>query len=312
MSAVRATRAALPVMQARGSGSIVNVSSTSGEATLRGHARLLGHEGGAALVLAPRRGRLREGRDPLQRGHARADGHRARGSERAGSPTSRDDGKRCSRRSGPAARSAGSPSPRRSPPCRLPLLRTGLVRHGRRLVAPTAAPSRSSSERSPRRGYRWLDDRADGNQWRETPSRRACASCEESALSPLAVRSYETRGRARARGGVPRPDAVPARPRPHPPLEAVPPAEGEDAGLHRPGRRPLPHAHDAHARDDRHRPSRRARAPAERGPDRGDRARPRHGPSAVRARGRGGARRAAARVGPASATTSSPRASRSG
>ena len=31
-----------------------------------------------------------------------------------------------------------------------------------------------------------------------------------------------------------RPDAVPARPRPHRPLEAVPAAEGEDAGLHRP------------------------------------------------------------------------------
>ena len=33
---------------------------------------LLGHEGGGALALAPRRRPLREGRDPLQRGHARA------------------------------------------------------------------------------------------------------------------------------------------------------------------------------------------------------------------------------------------------
>ena len=57
---------------------------------------------------------------------------------------------------------------------------------------------------------------------------------EERALSPLAVRSYETRGRARDGGRVRRPHAVPARPRPDRPLEAVPPAEGQDAGLHRP------------------------------------------------------------------------------
>ena len=56
------------------------------------------------------------------------------------------------------------------------------------------------------------------------------------------------------------------------------PAKGQDAGLHRPGRRPLPHADDAHARDDRDRARRRAGAASERGPDRGDRARPRHGP----------------------------------
>ena len=122
------------------------------------------------------------------------------------------------------------------------------------------------------------------------------ASSRSSALSPLAVRSYETRGRLAARGGVPRPHAVPARPRPDRPLEAVPAAEGQDAGLHRPGRRPLPHAHDPHARDDRDRPRRRPRAAAERGSRRGDRARPRHRPPAVRARRRGGARRRAARA----------------
>ena len=49
----------------------------------------------------------------------------------------------------------------------------------------------------------------------------------------------------------------------------------QDAGLHRPGGRPLPHADDAHARDDGDRARRRARAAAERGPDRGDRARAR-------------------------------------
>ena len=59
--------------------------------------------------------------------------------------------------------------------------------------------------------------------------------------------------------------AVPARPRPHPALEAVPPPEGQDAGLHRPGRRPLPDADDAHARDDGDRARRRAGAAAERG-----------------------------------------------
>ena len=56
---------------------------------------------------------------------------------------------------------------------------------------------------------------------------------EERSLSPLAVRSYETRGRAGG-GRVRRADAVPARPRPDPPLKAVSPAEGEDPGLHRP------------------------------------------------------------------------------
>ena len=99
---------------------------------------------------------------------------------------------------------------------------------------------------------------------------------EEHALSPLAVRSYETRGRERARGAVRRADAVPARSRPDRPLEAVPAAEGQDAGLHRPGGRPLPHADDPHARDDRDLARRRARAAAERGSRRGDRARSRH------------------------------------
>ena len=119
---------------------------------------------------------------------------------------------------------------------------------------------------------------------------------EEHALSPLAVRSYETRGRLRRRGRVRRAHAVPARPRPDRPLEAVPAAEGQDAGLHRPGRRPLPHAHDPHARDDRDRPRRRPRAAPERGSRRGDRPRPRHRPHAVRPRRRGGARRGAARA----------------
>ena len=99
----------------------------------------------------------------------------------------------------------------------------------------------------------------------------------------------------RARGAVRRAHAVPARPRPDRPLQAVPAPEGKDAGLHRPGGRPLPHADDAHARDDRDLARRRPRAAAERGSRRGDRPRARHRPHAVRSRGRGGARRGAAR-----------------
>ena len=68
---------------------------------------------------------------------------------------------------------------------------------------------------------------------------RAERASRRASLSPLAVRSYETRGRARAGGGVPPAHAVPARPRPDRPLQGVPPAEGQDAGLHRPRRRPL-------------------------------------------------------------------------
>ena len=144
--------------------------------------------------------------------------------------------------------------------------------------------------------------------------RRADAQLEETRCrrSP----SARTRRAAAldARGGVRRAHAVPARPRPHRPLEAVPAAEGQDAGLHRPGRRPLPDAHDPHARDDGDRPRRRPRAAAERGPRRGDRARPRHRPHAVRPRRRGGARRGARASGSAaaSATTSSRCGSPSG
>ena len=84
--------------------------------------------------------------------------------------------------------------------------------------------------------------------------------------------------------------AVPARPRPHRPLQGVPAAQAQDAGLHRARGRPLPHAAHAHDRGDRHLAHGRARAAPERGSDRGDRARPRPRPPALRARGRGGAR----------------------
>ena len=54
MSAVRATRAALPALR-ECQGAIVNVSSTAAKRPSGGHARVLGDEGGAALVLAARR-----------------------------------------------------------------------------------------------------------------------------------------------------------------------------------------------------------------------------------------------------------------
>ena len=73
MSAVRAIRAALPGMRERGSGVIVNVVVDGGEAPVRDDARVLGDEGRDALALAPRRRPLRQGRDPLQRGHAGPD-----------------------------------------------------------------------------------------------------------------------------------------------------------------------------------------------------------------------------------------------
>ena len=116
--------------------------------------------------------------------------------------------------------------------------------------------------------------------------------------TPLAARRSLLRdARARAgRGGVPAANAVPARPRSHPPLEAVPPAQGEDPGVHRPRRRPLPHADDAYPRDERHRAGRRPGPAPERGPDRGDRSRPRHRPPAVRACRRGRARPLPARA----------------
>ena len=109
--------------------------------------------------------------------------------------------------------------------------------------------------------------------------------------------------RARARGAaVPAPHAVPARPRPDRAREGVPAADAQDAGLRRSRRRPLPHASDAHARDDGDLARGGASAAAERGPRRGDRARPRSRAHAVRPRRRGGARRGCSRIGSAGAS----------
>ena len=58
-------------------------------------------------------------------------------------------------------------------------------------------------------------------------------------------------GGARAsRGGLRAAHPVPARSRPDRALEGVPPAQAQDAGLRRAGRRPLPHAAHPHAGDD--------------------------------------------------------------
>ena len=112
--------------------------------------------------------------------------------------------------------------------------------------APTAEPSRSSSSLA----SECLNLRGDRSPML---SRRRCRRSEKNEVVVTAGRPLvrDTRTRSGPRTDCRRAHAVPARPRPDRPLEAVPPAEGQDAGLHRPGRRPLPHAHDAHARDDR-------------------------------------------------------------
>ena len=112
---------------------------------------------------------------------------------------------------------------------------------------------------------------------------------EASRLSPLAVRSSQTRGRLVAEG-LRAAQPVPARPRPHRPLQGVPAPQAQDAGLRRARGRPLPHAPHAHARGGRDLAHRRARAAPQRGPHRGHRPRPRPRPPAVRPRRRGGAR----------------------
>src|SRR4051794_18940472 len=79
--------------------------------------------------------------------------------------------------------------------------------------------------------------------------------------------------------------AVPKRPGSHRPREGIPAAHAQDAGLHRPGRRPLPHPAHAHPRDDGDLPRSGTIAAPERGPRGGDRARPRSRPHTVRACG---------------------------
>ena len=115
-------------MRERGRGAIVNVSSTAGKRPSTG---MPNYSVTKAAVLSLSRlvaDLYAQRRDPLQRRHAGADGDGARGSARAGWPTSRRRGAarratRCSRRSAagrPLGRLARAGGDRRGD--RLPLL----------------------------------------------------------------------------------------------------------------------------------------------------------------------------------------------
>ena len=85
------------------------------QAAVDGHAPLLGDEGCRAVTFAAGRRSVRQGRHPLQRRDARADrdrrlARRGRARRPAGATA-----RRCSPRSAPAGRSAGSRPPTRSP-----------------------------------------------------------------------------------------------------------------------------------------------------------------------------------------------------
>ena len=88
------------------------------------------------------------------------------------------------------------------------------------------------------------------------------------------------------RAARPDPPGLPARPRPHHPLQGLPAPEAQDPGLLRADGRPLPDAPHAHARGVADRAQHRQGAPPARGADRGHRARARPRPHAVRPRGR--------------------------
>ena len=87
-------------------------------------------------------------------------------------------------------------------------------------------------------------------------SRDAASSAGARPTPPIPPRS---RGRLVRRAGLADAQRVPARPRPDHPLDRLPPAEAQDAGLRLPRGRPLPHAPDPHASRWRRSP---ARSPA--------------------------------------------------
>ena len=316
MSYVRAIRAALPGMRERGGGAIVNVSSTAGKRPSTGMpnysvtkaavlslsrlvADLYAKDGIRCNAVTPgptaTEAWLGEGGLADQQASAAARPRRgARGGRRR--PAAR-----------PARRAGGD---RRRD--RLPLLRPRALRDRRRLERRRRHRPDHHLSRSDAPQLRWRRCRSSPDGRRRLRG-AACASTRSSGSrrSPCA----RTR-----RAGAQRPEErVPLRT----PFQrdrdrivhskAFRRLQAQDAGLRRPRGRPLPHAADAHARDDRDRARRRARAAAERGPHRGDRPRPRPRPPAVRPRRRGGARRAAARARrrAASATTSTRCASSS-
>ena len=146
MSAVRATRAALPGMRERGRRDDRQRLLDRREAPLDRDAGLLGDEGGAPLLLAARRRPLREGRDPLQRRHARPDrdgGVAGRG--RARRPAGRARGGAREGRRRPAARPARAARGDRRRDRRSSARRARATSPAPR-GAPTAARCRSSSE----------------------------------------------------------------------------------------------------------------------------------------------------------------------
>ena len=190
------------------------------------------------------------GRHPLQRRHARPDGHR--GLARRGRP----------RR--PAGRAGGG-------------AREGRARAGRSDASPTPDEVAAvivflCSERASLRDRRRLErrrrhrpdhhltaPRLPCNRMPELAGRVGDAfaarirALEERALSPLAVRSYETRGRP-----TPEDECLVRTPfqRDRDRIVHSKPfrrLKGKTQVFIDPARRPLPHAHDPHARDDRDR-----------------------------------------------------------
>ena len=176
----------------------------------------------------------------------------------------------------------------------------------------SSRPRGSTTSRARRRGFRWrgwpLPRRRSARPSRpsrllqsgrggfrpqcEVAERFAARIREAEALhlSPLG-HAVLSGAPPRARGGLRAADAVPARPRPDRPLQGVPAAQAQDAGVRVARGRPLPHAAHPHARGHADLAHGGAGAAAQRGSGRGDRPGARSRPPAVRPHRRGGARR---------------------
>ncbi len=111
------------------------------------------------------------------------------------------------------------------------------------------------------------------------------------APPPLAARGLRRREPGPRASADARPAAhrLPARPRPHHPLQVVPPPHAQDAGVPLARGRSLPHAPHAHPGGRADRPLHRACPASQRGPCRGRLAGSRPRPHAVRPHRRGGA-----------------------